>query len=168
MTQTMQRRRNPAWPDARAGSGRHAPPVPIPVRGYSLVEMLVALVVFGVLISMGLPKFQQSLEQSRADVAGASLRAIWSAQRLYWLQNRTYAPDLPTLLAANLIDPYLTTASTPYTYTVSGSSSSGFTATATRTGSTSWSGSFTIAADGTFSGSVQQVGGTISLVPGFP
>ena len=66
-------------------------------RGYTLVEMIVAVIVAGVLLSVGVPRFAQSLEQSRADVAGANLRSIWSAQRLYWLQNRTYAPDLPTL-----------------------------------------------------------------------
>jgi prepilin-type N-terminal cleavage/methylation domain-containing protein len=135
--------------------------------GYSLIEMLIAMVVFATLISMGIPRFQQSLEQSRADVAGANLRSIWSAQRLYWLENRTYAPDLPTLLSANLIDPSLTTATAPYTYQVANSSGAWFTATATRAGTTAWTGSFTIAADGTFSGTVQQGGGTITIVPGF-
>ena len=127
--------------------------------GYTLIEMLVAMVVFGVLLSMGVPQFQQSLEQSRADVAGANLRAIWSAQRLYWLENRTYAPDLTTLLSANLIDPSLPTATAPYTYQVASSSDSWFTATATRTGSSFWSGTFTIAADGTFSGRSSNPGG---------
>ena len=136
-------------------------------RGYTLVEMLVALIVTGVLLSMGVPKFQQSLEQSRADVAGANLRSIWAAQRLYWLENRTYAPDLPTLLAANLIDPSLSTATAPYAYSIANASDSWFTATATRSGSTNWSGSFTIAADGTFSGSVQQSGQGVTIVPGF-
>jgi prepilin-type N-terminal cleavage/methylation domain-containing protein len=136
-------------------------------RGYSLVETIIALVVFGVLISMGVPRFQQSLEQSRTDVAGANMRAIWSAQRLYWLQNRTYSPDLNTLSAASLIDPSLATATLPYTYQVTEASDTTFTATATRTGSSSWSGGFTIAQDGTFSGSVQQAGSAITLVPGF-
>jgi type IV pilus assembly protein PilE len=135
--------------------------------GYSLVEMLVAMIVTGVLVSIGVPRFQQSLEQSRANVAGANLRAIWATQRLYWLENRTYAPDLNTLLSANLIDPSLPTAAVPYSYTVANASDSWFTATATRSGSTNWSGSFTIAADGTFSGSVQQSGQGIIIVPGF-
>ncbi len=136
-------------------------------KGYSLIEMLIAMVVFATLISMGIPHFQQSMEQSRADVAGANLRAIWSAQRLYWLENRTYSPDLPTLLSANLIDPSLTTTTSPYTYQMASSSSTWFTATATRTGSTAWTGTFTIAADGTFSGTIQQSGGSVSIVPGF-
>jgi prepilin-type N-terminal cleavage/methylation domain-containing protein len=136
-------------------------------RGYSLIETIVTMIVLGVLVSMGVPRFQKSLEQSRADVAGANLRAIWSAQRLYWLENRSYAPDLNTLLSANLIDPSLTASSTPYSYTVADGSASWFTATATRSGSTSWSGSFTLAADGTFSGSVQQGGQGAGIVPGF-
>ena len=71
--------------------------------GYSLVEMIVAVIVAGVLLSIGVPRFAQSLEQSRADVAGANLRSIWSAQRLYWLQNRTYAPDLTHLMSRDTI-----------------------------------------------------------------
>jgi prepilin-type N-terminal cleavage/methylation domain-containing protein len=136
-------------------------------KGYSLIEMLIAMVVFATLISMGIPHFQQSLEQSRADIAGANLRSIWSAQRLYWLENRTYSPDLPTLLSANLIDPSLTTSTSPYTYQIASSSSTWFTATAARSGSTAWAGTFTIAADGTFSGTIQQSGGSVSIVPGF-
>ena len=135
-------------------------------RGYSLVEMIVAVIVAGVLLSIGVPRFAQSLEQSRADVAGANLRAIWSAQRLYWLQNRTYAPDLSTLLSANLIDPSLPGATIPYSYAIADASDNSFTATATRGGSSTWSGGFTIAADGTFTGTVQQAGGA-SLEPGF-
>jgi prepilin-type N-terminal cleavage/methylation domain-containing protein len=139
----------------------------VKTKGYSLIEMLIAMAVFATLISMGIPHFQQSMEQSRADVAGANLRTIWSAQRLYWLENRTYSPDLPTLLSANLIDPSLTTTTSPYTYQMASSSSTWFTATATRTGSTAWTGTFTIAADGTFSGTIQQSGGSVSIVPGF-
>jgi type IV pilus assembly protein PilE len=147
---------------SRPRSGRTLRP------GYSLIETIVALVVFGVLVSMGVPRFQQSLEHSRADVAWANLRAIWSAQRLYWLQNRIYAPDLSTLLSANLIDPSLTTATAPFTYAVTApSDDSSFTATATRAGSPSWSGSFSIAADGTFSGSVHLSGGGATIVPEF-
>ena len=134
--------------------------------GSSLVEMIITILVLGVLLSMGIPQFAQSLEQSRANVAGANLRALWSAQRLYWLENRTYSPDLATLLSANLIDPSLTTETAPYTFAVSNASSTTFTATATRSGSSTWSGSYTIIQDGTFSGTVQS-GSGVTIVPGF-
>ena len=137
-------------------------------RGFSLVEMIVALTVLGVLLSMGIPRFQNSLEQSRANVAGANLRSIWSAQRLYWLENRTYSPDIQTLVTYNLLDPSLGTPNSSYTYEVTSSSDHWFTATATRALSSVWSGSFTIVGDGTISGSIQQAGQTTTtIVPGF-
>jgi prepilin-type N-terminal cleavage/methylation domain-containing protein len=151
---------NPALEPTRSSRNKRS--------GFSLVELTVAIVVLGILCSIGIPRFQQSLEQSRADIAGANLRAIWSAQRLYWLQNRTYATDLSTLLSANLIDPSVTTATAPYSYSVSNASESGFTATATRSSCPSWAGSFSIAADGTFTGSVQETGGAnVTITPGF-
>jgi prepilin-type N-terminal cleavage/methylation domain-containing protein len=147
-------------------------------RAYSLVEMMVAIIVVGVLISMGVPRFQQSLEQARANVAAANLQAIWSAQRLYWLEYRTYATDLATLQTvttpsySSLIDPSLSTAVTPYTYDVS-SPDSGltFTATATRTpplhSSSSWSGSWTIDQNGDTSGSILNGGQPTLIVLGY-
>lgn len=148
-------------------SGR-TPPAGGLRRGYSLIEVFVTLVMMSVLLAMGVTGFQTSLEQARANVAGANLRSIWSAQRLYWLENRIYAPDLPTLQTANLIDPSLPTATAPYAYSVVVSSDgSSFTATATRSGSASWSGSYTIASDGSFSGSVQQAGQGTVIEPNF-
>jgi prepilin-type N-terminal cleavage/methylation domain-containing protein len=137
-------------------------------RGYSLVEMMVAMTILGVLFSMGIPRFQNSLEQSLADVAGANLRSIWSGQRLYWLENRTYSPDIQTLVSCNLIDPSLVAPKATYTYEVTGSSDQWFTATATRVGSPVWSGSLTIAADGTCLGSIQKMGQSTTITPGFP
>ena len=136
--------------------------------GYSLIETLVALVMMSVLLAMGVPRFQLSLEQARANVAGANLRSIWSAERLYWLENRGYEADLGTLQSLNLLDPTLVSATAPYTYSVAVSSDgSSFTATATRSGTSSWAGSFTIASDGSFSGSVQQSGQGTVIVPNF-
>ena len=147
-------------------------------RGYSLVEMMVAIIVVGVLISMGVPRFQLSLEQARANVAGANLQAIWSAQRLYWLENRAYAIDLTTLQTLTtpsfspLIDPSLCTAITPYTYEVT-SPDNGitFTATATRTSpphsSSGWSGDWTIDQNGLTGGSILQGGQPTTIVLGF-
>lgn len=132
------------------------------------MEVFVTLVMLSVLLALGVPRFTLALEQARANVAGANLRSIWSAERLYWLQNRSYATDLPALQAANLIDPSLATTTAPYVYGVSVSSDgSTFTATATRSGTTSWSGEYTIAADGSFSGSVEQAGQTTTIVPSF-
>ncbi len=136
--------------------------------GYSLIETLVTLVIMSVLAAMGVPRFQQSLEQAKANVAAGNLRSVWAAERLYWLENRSYAPDLATLQAANLIDSSLATVTAPYSYQVTVSTDgSSFTATATRSGSAYWNGSFIIAIDGSFSGSVQSSGGATTIVPNF-
>jgi prepilin-type N-terminal cleavage/methylation domain-containing protein len=144
--------------------------------GYSLIEMIVTIMVVGVLISMGIPRFQQSLEQARANVAGANLQAIWSAERLYWLNNRVYAIDvatpLDTLLAANpsspLIDVALTTTTASYTYNVT-SPDNGitFTATATRNGSSAWSGDWTIDQNGQTGGAILHGSQASTIVLGF-
>jgi prepilin-type N-terminal cleavage/methylation domain-containing protein len=147
----------------------------LPRRGFSLVEMMVAVIVLGILCSFGVPRFQQSLEQSRADVAGASLRAIWSAQRLYWLQNRTYATDLSELTNTSsstnqsLLDPSITGGSNAsYSYSITSASATAFVATATRSSGVSWSGTFTIDSNGNISGSVTQSGGSgVSITPKF-
>ena len=116
MIEQRTERRDMVATGAIAILGRRPHPDRTGERGYSLVEMMVAIMVVGVLISMGVPRFSQSLEQARANVAGANLQAIWSAQRLYWLENRTYATDLATLQSLTtpnfspLLDPSLVTA----------------------------------------------------------
>jgi type IV pilus assembly protein PilE len=135
-------------------------------RGVSLVEVMLVLAVMGVLVSMSAPSFRRSMEQSRADIAGSNLRAIWAAQRVYWLEHRSYAADLSALTSSGLLDPTVISSSTYYLYTVRAADSSSFTSTATRTGSTRWSGYFTIDAEGNLSGAIQAAGEP-NIVPGF-
>jgi prepilin-type N-terminal cleavage/methylation domain-containing protein len=136
-------------------------------RGHSLVELMVVMTIMGVLGSMGIPRFQRSLEQSRADVAGANLRAIWSAQRLFWLDHRKYARDLQTLVELHLIDSSLADSNVTYTYQVADASDTGFTARATRAGSRVWSGALEIADNGVLAGEIHHSGQAIKIVPGF-
>jgi prepilin-type N-terminal cleavage/methylation domain-containing protein len=123
-------------------------------RGYTLVEMMIVLVVMGVMISFGIPKFSRALEQSRANVAGANLRAIWTAERIYWLDNRTYTTNLQ-VLSPNLLDSSILS-DTSYSYQVQVPAADGtlFTATATRAAKASWSGTLTITQDGGLTGTL--------------
>jgi type IV pilus assembly protein PilE len=130
------------------------------------MEVVLVLTVMGILISMAAPSFRRSMEQSRADIAGANLRAIWGAERLYWLENRTYTNDLSELESLGLLDPTIVAASTRYVYAIPSADASTFTATATRTGSTRWTGQFSIDEDGVLSG-VIQASGQPNIVPGF-
>src|SRR5262245_8171320 len=109
------------------------------------------MIILGVLLSVGIPSFQFALEQSRAQVASANLEAIWSAQRLYWLENRTYASDVATLQSAGMLDHSLSS-QTYFSYEITSADASSFVAIATRTTNQKWNGTFTIDQTGALSG----------------
>ena len=132
---------------------------------YTLVETTVVLVIMGILIALALPRFSRSLESAKADVAGANLRAIWTAERIYWLDNRTYTANLDVLVSLNLLDPSITSNSF-YSYLVTAADASTFTATAQRAGGVSWSGTLTITQDGVLTGSLTK-SGEADIVVGF-
>ena len=135
-------------------------------RAISIVEVMVVLTIIGVLISVSAPSFTRSMEQSHADLAGANLRAIWNAQRIYWLENRSYANSLVDLAALDLIDSSTVSGTQRYTFSITVSNASDFTAVAARNNSQRWSGTFSIDATGTITGYISASGaGTIS--PGF-
>jgi Tfp pilus assembly protein PilE len=119
---------------------------------------MVVLTMMGVLLSIAAPSFHQALEQSRFDLAAANLRSIWSAERLYWLENRSYAGDLNTLMTAGLIDPSMLSDTRFYSYAISSPDGTTFSASATRINSTTWTGTLTIDQTGTLSGALQALG----------
>jgi type IV pilus assembly protein PilA len=143
-------------------------------RGHTLIELLIVLLVVGILVSMGIPRFTRSLEQSRVDIAAANLRAIWTAQRLYWLKHQTYASSLTSLISdpgnstqlvsdnpdgENFLDPNVNPANAIYVCAVTFANAADFTATASRASSSSWSGTLSITSDGSVTGSVVDPGG---------
>jgi prepilin-type N-terminal cleavage/methylation domain-containing protein len=81
-------------------------------RGFTLTELMVVMTIVGVMAAMSVPSFQRAMTQSRADIAAANLRAIWAAERLFWLENHAYTDKLtqaspPGLIEAGLLDPSL-------------------------------------------------------------
>jgi prepilin-type N-terminal cleavage/methylation domain-containing protein len=136
-----------------------------PRRGMSLVELAIVTVIIGILASMGIPSFHRALEQSRADLAAANLWSVWSAQRLYWLDNRTYAPDLATLESAGLLD-HSVSAQNFYSVGVAAADDSTFTATATRASNARWNGTLSIDQNGAVFG-VLSADGLPDIVPSY-
>jgi prepilin-type N-terminal cleavage/methylation domain-containing protein len=134
--------------------------------GFSLIEVMVVLTVIAILVTMAVPHYERALEQSRADIAAANLRAIWSAERLYWLENRTYTADLAALQASGLLDPQILLATSGYVYLVAAADSNTLTANATRTGSTRWNGAYQVDETGLVSGTIQAPGQS-PITPGF-
>ena len=71
-------------------------------RGFSLIELLMVITIIGIMAAMAVPSYQRAVEQSRADIAAANLRAIWAAQRLYWLEYHTYTDQLESQTAPSV------------------------------------------------------------------
>jgi prepilin-type N-terminal cleavage/methylation domain-containing protein len=129
------------------------------IRGFSLVEVTIVLTVIGILVTMSVPSYQRALEQSRADIAAANLRAIWSAERLYWLEYHTYTADLDQLQTLGLIDPAVVLSTSGYSYSITSANATAFHAVADRSGGSYWSGDFSIDETGVVSGVVLAPGG---------
>ena len=153
------RRRPVRSPPQRAG-GQRAP------RGMTLVEVLAVAVMLGILFAMAAPTFVDTVEQAHADIAGADLRAIWVAERFYWLENRSYTTNLAALEALGLLDPSIVAGTSHYTMSIAFADDASFTAEATRINSGLWSGSFQINETGAVGGVVQALGHS-NITPGF-
>lgn len=78
-----------------------APPAPRP--GFSLVELLVALAIAGVLLFVALPGYQYVVLKSTRAAARASLLDVVSRQEQYFVNTKRYATNLGSL---GLPDPY--------------------------------------------------------------
>jgi Tfp pilus assembly protein PilE len=102
--------------------------------------MMIVLIIISIVATMCVPTFQAAVEQSRADIAAANLRAIWAAERVYWLEYHAYTgsdagsgtTQLQQLQQLGVLDPMIGSGSSGgFSYSVNGSGT-GFTATATR------------------------------------
>lgn len=139
------------------------------------------MTILAILVSFAAPSVTRTMEQSHADLAGASLRSIATAQRFYWLENRLYASSMKELIDAELIDAELVNASPRYEFSIEDADANSFSAQARRrrfsdagnavyTGA--WEGEFLIDETGTMTGQVAGrystvLGESPTLVPGF-
>ncbi len=139
-------------------------------RGFTLTEIMIAMTIICILVTMSTPIYSKAIEQARLDTAARELKTIWSAQRVYWLDNRTYAEDLITLQNLDLLSSKLALSQESvksfYFFEISSADDEAFSATAIRNASNKWSGQITIDEFGTLTGSISASDGTV-LVPVF-
>lgn len=63
-------------------------------RGFSLVELLVAVAILAILAGIGYPLYTDQVQKARRTDARNSLRMIAMAQERYYTVNGSYAPNL--------------------------------------------------------------------------
>jgi type IV pilus assembly protein PilE len=103
--------------------------------GFTLVELMIAVVVVAVLASIALPSFMDSIRKSRRSDAFAALSAVQQAQERWRGNNASYASALANTAAAgsppNGLGLPETTSSGYYSVALSGVTATGYQATAT-------------------------------------
>lgn len=103
-------------------------------RGFSLLELMIAVVVVGILASLAYPSFIGAIRKSRRAEAYNALSAVQQAQERWRANNASYASTLTSL---NLPS---TTPGGYYTIALSGTSATEYTATATAVSGTTQAG----------------------------
>ena len=133
--------------------------------GFTLTEIMIAMTIMVILITMSVPIYSRAMEQARLDTASRNLLTIWAAQRVYWLDEQRYAEDLATLQAMDLLSSKIGSEGSSleafYIYRVESADSDSFAVSATRNGSGKWLGRISVDQFGDLSGSINGTDGTI-------
>jgi prepilin-type N-terminal cleavage/methylation domain-containing protein len=136
--------------------------------GFTLTEILIAMTIMAILVTMSTPIYSKAIEQGRLDGAARELKTIWSAQRVYWLDNHSYAENIAALQNLDLLRSDLPlsqgSVSAMYIYEIASADGESFTASAVRNASSKWSGEIEINEFGVITGSVTATDGT-ELLP---
>jgi Tfp pilus assembly protein PilE len=129
--------------------------------GNTLMELMLVCAVLGILVGWGAPRFEVAVEQTRVDQAASALRSVWLAERLSWLEHRTFSDDLGALAGQRFVDAALVKQGQPFVLVVEAADAQGFAISAERTGSSAWVGALDLDETGAITGSTQDGNGHV-------
>lgn len=95
-------------------------------RGFTLVELMIAVAIIGILTSIALPAYKDYVQRARMTEAFAALGGVQLSTEQYWANNRTYI----NYTFANGLPP----STANFSYGLSGATQSAYTVTATGLG----------------------------------
>lgn len=114
--------------------------------GFTLIELVIALAIVGILASIAYPSYQEHLRKGFRAAAQEQLMEIAQRQQQFFIDNRMFAADLATL---NLTTPPDMATRYNITIAVGAGSPPTYVATATATGSQAADGNLSINSAGT-------------------
>jgi type IV pilus assembly protein PilE len=87
-------------------------PSALSVAGFSLIELMVAVAIVGILAAIAYPAYTSQMKKGRRSAAESLLMNIAQRQQQYLLDQRSYAPDVGTLNVTipQEVTPYYTVA----------------------------------------------------------
>jgi type IV pilus assembly protein PilE len=97
--------------------------------GFSLIELLIAVAIIGILTAVAVPAYGNYMLRTRLTEAFTGLAGFQPTAEQYWSNNRTYDD-----VGAASLDQRLPPATGNFIYAVSGTSAAAYTLTATGTG----------------------------------
>ena len=119
-----------------------------------MLELMLVFAIIGVLTAAAVPSYIVASEQARTDLAGASLRSMWVAQRMHWLETSRYGGTLGELKDLKLIEDAFASQNRPFNYGITDATGTTFLGEADRFGSSDWTGTININDGGELTGSV--------------
>jgi len=94
---------------------------------FTLIEILIVIIVVGVLASIAVPSYYHMVEGAKKDIARSGLRLIYTGEKMYFADNKSYTSNMQDLLKYIEIPD-----SSDYNYSILTASETDFTAQAKR------------------------------------
>ncbi len=66
-------------------------------KGFTLIELLVVVLIIAVLAAIALPQYQKAVERSRAMEAISAIKAVYDANKIYYMTHGVYADSFAKL-----------------------------------------------------------------------
>lgn len=102
--------------------------------GFSMLELIIAVFIVGILASVALPNWGRAVERSKVKDVQSTLSAAFEAERMHRLDDDAYGTLNELFINGYLSDPDAGNANADWNFASSNISATTFTITATRTG----------------------------------